>query len=373
MGVLGERVFHEDFIMRISSFSLLLLTSAASFGCPSDGATTTPEGSTGQAGSSTGGSGEAGSSGIGEPSSGGDSSSGGGSSSGGVPTAQAQCPNYGELSLEQLLVAGPGEVVIDGEPRPVVDVEFGDVGGTFSIIAVLDEDTFVGIPIDPEQEEPLGTVWMLDGNTTYTGDADATYDDATDAIGVQTVTVSAGDEAVELSTCFFLGAGSSRFEVDGSEARLSGALGSLTFAQIERLQAERPEVQTLVLTEVPGSINDEVNVETGRLVRNGGWSTHLVADGEIASGAVDLFCAGVERTMDDGGRIGVHSWSNGVSEGADLPEDSPDHDFFIEYLQEMLGTPLGRDFYFFTLQAAPAADIHWMTAEEIEQYGLLTQ
>ena len=352
--------------MRISSFSLLLLTSAALLGCPSDGASTPPGGggSSGTDGSSSSG---AGSSGVGE------STSGGETSSGGEQAVQAQCPDYGALSLDALLVAGPGEVVVDGQPRPVLDVEFGDVDGTFSIIAVLDEDTFVGIPIDPEQEEPLGTVWMLDGNTTYIGDADATYDDATDAIGVETVTVSAGDESVELSTCFFLGAGSSRFEVDGSEARISGALGSLTFTQIERLQAERPEVQTLVLTDVPGSINDEVNVQTGRLVRNGGWSTHLVADGEIASGAVDLFCAGVERSMDEGGRIGVHSWANGVVEGADLPEDSPEHDFFIEYLQEMLGTPLGRDFYFFTLQAAPAADIHWMTAEEIEQYGLLTR
>jgi hypothetical protein len=351
--------------MRISSCSLLLLTSAALLGCPSDSATTPPGGSSGAADGSSDSSAD--SSGAG------DSTSGGESSSGGSASVEAECPDYAALSLDALLVAGPGEVIVDGQARPVVDVEFGEVDGGFSIIAVLDDDTFVGIPIDPDEEEPLGTVWMIDGNTTYTGEADATYDESTDAIGVGAATVSAGDDSVELSTCFYLGAGSSRFEVDGSEVRLSGALGSLTFTQIERLQAEHPEVQTLVLTDVPGSINDEVNVETGRLVRNGGWSTHLPADGEIASGAVDLFCAGVERTMESGGRIGVHSWANGTVEGADLPEDSPEHDFFIEYLQEMLGTPLGRDFYFFTLQAAPAADIHWMTAEEIEQYGLLTR
>lgn len=357
-----------------------LLTSAALFGCPS-GETSTPidtDGSSGGDASSSGGEGSGGEeSGGGSTSeggsSGGEASTSGGDSTGEPPSGAAACPDYDAMPLEALLVAGPGEAVVDGTAQRVIDVEFGDVDGTFSMIAVLDEDTFVGIPFDLQTEEPAGTVWLLEGETLFSGDADVSYDESADAVMfAPTVVTDAGGTERALSSCFLPGAGSSQISVDGTTASLQGALGSLTFTQIERLQEANPEIERLVLTQVPGSINDEVNVETGRLVRNGGWSTHLPADGEIASGGVDLFCAGAERTMEAGGRIGVHSWSNGEVEGADLPMDSPEHGFFIDYLEEMLGAPLGRDFYFFTLQAAPAADIHWMTPEEIEQYGLLT-
>ena len=42
---------------------------------------------------------------------------------------------------------------------------------------------------------------------------------------------------------------------------------------------------------------------------------------------VDFFIAGVERGYRDGGVVGVHSWSDGRVEGADLPVDAPVHDF----------------------------------------------
>jgi hypothetical protein len=359
--------------MRFSTSSAALLTSVALFGCPS-GETATPAdtdgSSSGDASSSSeGSSGEE----TSAPSTDGDTTSSGGESSGTPPTQDASCPDYAAMPLDALLLAGPGQALVDGVATPVVDVEFGEVEGSFAMIAVLGENTFLGVPLDLQTEEPTGTVWLLEGDAFYSGPAEVSYVEDVDAVMFGAAVVAdEGGATRELSSCFLPGAGSSNIVVDGTTATLRGALGSLTFTQIERLQAEHPEIELLVLSDVPGSINDEVNVETGRLVRNGGWATHLPADGEIASGGVDLYCAGVERTMEPGGRIGVHSWSNGEVEGADLPMDSPEHTFFIDYLQEMLGAPRGRDFYFFTLQAAPAAGIHWMTPEEIEQYGLLS-
>jgi len=36
----------------------------------------------------------------------------------------------------------------------------------------------------------------------------------------------------------------------------------------------------------------------------------------------------------------------------------------------MLGDSLGSVFHFYTIYAAPADSIHWMSAEEIEEFGL---
>ncbi|MBL4684156.1 MAG: hypothetical protein JKY37_06180 [Nannocystaceae bacterium] len=139
-----------------------------------------------------------------------------------------------------------------------------------------------------------------------------------------------------------------------------------------RMQADLPAVDTLLLLDISGSINDEINVETGRLVRDAGWTTRVPANGEIASGGVDLFCGGAVRQVEDGGRLGVHSWSDGEMDGADYPPEHRAHASQLSYFSEMLGKTLGPDFYWFTLEAAPADGIHWMTDAELEQFQLVT-
>ncbi len=42
----------------------------------------------------------------------------------------------------------------------------------------------------------------------------------------------------------------------------------------------------------------------------------------------------------------------------------------LDYFGEMLGEVRGPELYWFTLHAAPAADIHWMTEAEVAQYEL---
>lgn len=366
--------------MRSSSFSLVSILAAALLaGCPADDTSSAAPDDVSSSAGSTGAvspTSAAESTGVeassGSTDSGADASTSGTAETGSEPAA-AQCPDYAALPLEELLVATPGDALVGDSLRPVIDVEFGDVGGALSIIAVLGEDTFIVVPLDASGESPSVAGLFIDGEASYEGRATVEYQEATDAVVLEPTLLSGPDGTIELSTCFHIGSGSSQIEFSGSEATIGGVLGSLTFLQVQRLQAEHPEIDRLILQDVPGSINDEVNVETGRLVRNGGWSTHIPADSEVASGGVDLFCAGVERTLEDGGQLGVHSWANGEQEGADLPVDSPEHTFFIEYLDEMLGSPRGETFYFFTLQAAPAGDIHWMTADEIEQYELLTR
>jgi Ca2+-binding EF-hand superfamily protein len=159
------------------------------------------------------------------------------------------------------------------------------------------------------------------------------------------------------------------FEVRGRDAVMTGVIGPSTPGRVLELITEHPEVRRIVMPEVPGSLDDDSNIRAARYVRRAGLATHVPANGEVASGGTDFFQAGVERTAGSGARFGVHSWDGIGEEGRELPRDDPEHDRYIDYYREM-GIP--EEFYWFTLEAAPADDIHWMTAEELERYSMLT-
>ena len=159
------------------------------------------------------------------------------------------------------------------------------------------------------------------------------------------------------------------FEVHGSDALMSGVIGPNTPGRVLELVVEHPEVRRIVMHDVPGSMDDDSNLRAARLVRQRGFATHVPADGEVASGGTDLFQAGIVRTKDNGARFGVHSWSGFGVDGADVPEDDPQHAMYLEYYREM-GIP--DAFYWYTLEAAPADDIHWMTEEELKRFSMLT-
>ncbi|MBO9401747.1 alpha/beta hydrolase [Shimia sp. R9_3] len=160
------------------------------------------------------------------------------------------------------------------------------------------------------------------------------------------------------------------FEPSGEDLLVSGTLNQFSLASFEQAIAENPETTRLVLMYVPGSVDDETNLKLGNRVRDLGLDTHLTADSEVHSGGTDLFLAGVERSMEEGAIIGVHSWAEGNRAGADFPKDDPVHESYVSYTARMLGS---ADFYWFTLDAAPVEDTYIMTPADIAKYGLLTK
>ena len=54
----------------------------------------------------------------------------------------------------------------------------------------------------------------------------------------------------------------------------------------------------------------------------------------------------------------------------DYPTDSPEHELNRQYIKHMVGSDA---FYWFTIYAAPADCMHYMTEQEITKYRLLTQ
>ncbi len=131
------------------------------------------------------------------------------------------------------------------------------------------------------------------------------------------------------------------------------------------------QVRTLVLYNVPGSADDPSNLQIARKVRASGLATYIPANGMIASGGTDLFLAGVTRKIEKGACIGVHSWAGGslfkTIEGSELPRDHPEHEKYLDYYKEMNVNP---EFYWYTLNAASADNIHWMAESEIKKYNI---
>lgn len=172
--------------------------------------------------------------------------------------------------------------------------------------------------------------------------------------------------AVAVAACGSADEPEAAFAVNDERAVMSGVIGSSTPDAVRALVADNPDVTTIVMTDVPGSIDDAANLEAARLIREAGLSTHVPADAMIASGGVDFYLAGAARSYEQGAQFGVHSWAAGDgTTGADVPRDDSSHRLYLDYYAEM---GVSSDFYWFTLEAAPAESIHYMTPDELERY-----
>ena len=159
--------------------------------------------------------------------------------------------------------------------------------------------------------------------------------------------------------------------VEGDRLYVSGTLNALTYDEIEQHLAAHPGLTTVVLEDIDGSIDDDMNLQTGLLIHAAGLDTYVPEDGQIESGAVDLFCAGRNRIAERGAKIGVHSWAaeDGL-EGGDLAQDDPEHQPYIAYFEAV---PCPVSFYWYTLEAAPADSMHYMSEEELLAQSVATE
>ena len=157
--------------------------------------------------------------------------------------------------------------------------------------------------------------------------------------------------------------------VEGDKLYLMGALNSGTYEEVVEAIEANPQVRTVVLTASPGSIDEFNTLELAHYIREHRLNTHLLSNSAIASGGVDLFVAGVERTIERGAQIGVHAWSDLSKDASEYSRGSSEHKPYIDFTRQMLGS---EEFYWFTVYAAKSDDMHWMTEAEVERFGLAT-
>lgn len=169
-------------------------------------------------------------------------------------------------------------------------------------------------------------------------------------------------------------AGLLKFRTVGSKAYGNGNTNGMSVSMVRNFLNENPQVDTLVMGKMPGTKNADMNIQIAREIRKRGLKTHLPRHGFIASGAVDLFLAGTERTMECGGIIGVHSWGLTGDRTQTISPKTIGVDrrqkFHEKFLRDMGIDP---SFYVFTRDSAEPSQLHFMTKEEIEKYGLLTE
>jgi len=148
-----------------------------------------------------------------------------------------------------------------------------------------------------------------------------------------------------------------RFEVAGDRAYAFGYTDGRSVSAVDQLLRAYPDINTLVLSQVSGTQDVVSNDALARRIRKAGLNTHLEANSSIASGAVDLFISGVQRTAECGARVGVHAWGGAGFDAQDAKEGLGWDNmaaFKRDFLEDMGIAP---NFYDYTRQAAPSAGI----------------
>lgn len=161
-------------------------------------------------------------------------------------------------------------------------------------------------------------------------------------------------------------------QADGTTVSMEGEIKSRTLQDFNNMLEGHPDIKLINMVDVPGSDDDEINFQVGVLLRQNGINTHALDNAEIASGGVDFFLAGATRTRGENIQLGVHAWSDGDgNQATDFPTFSEEHRPNISYYEDLGYSPQwSSDFYFFTINAAEAADIHYMTEDEIDQFDI---
>lgn len=160
----------------------------------------------------------------------------------------------------------------------------------------------------------------------------------------------------------------------GDTLDVMGGIDANTITTLRAAVAAAPEVKTLRLVNIPGSADDEASLTIlASFIREKGLAIVVPSEGMVASGGTDMTVMSLNRVIEEGACIGVHSWgASGLfagAAGADVPRDDPQHQLYLDFY-ETVDVP--AEFYWFTLDAAPPEAIHWMSPAEINHYNLST-
>ena len=154
-------------------------------------------------------------------------------------------------------------------------------------------------------------------------------------------------------------------KVQGDMAYVNGVLGKTFYRRFVKTLRKNPQLKTIVLQEVPGSMNDEWNLKSCLLLYKKGLHTKLQKNSIVESGGTDFFISGKELHIEKGAKIGVHSWAGDDLVATELPKNHPEHKLFLEFYPKI---EIDTAFYWFTLRAAPENSMHFLSTKEINLY-----
>lgn len=166
------------------------------------------------------------------------------------------------------------------------------------------------------------------------------------------------------------------FTVEDNKAYMQGVMDSSITDNVHQLIQDNPLVDSIVMLDVPGTIDFAATLEASYLIREACLTT-VVPDGAyIASGGVYFFLAGCERLAGKNAHIGIHTWrsyslddnenKNIVVTAIDLPQSDPAHDSYLEFHSDML---IPEEFYWLIV-STPFDEVYFLDTDDIIDYKL---
>jgi hypothetical protein len=157
--------------------------------------------------------------------------------------------------------------------------------------------------------------------------------------------------------------------LDANTAAVMGATKADSPADFMRMLTAFPGLSELQFIDAPGTVNDIANLEVGRMIRAAGISTHVPANGSVRSGAVELFLAGKNRTMESGARFAVHAWRDERGRGPqDFAADDPVNLLYIAFYEDMGMSPADARAFYDMTNSVPNSGALWFGPEVMSRW-----
>ena len=157
--------------------------------------------------------------------------------------------------------------------------------------------------------------------------------------------------------------------IDDHTAALVGTTDSRSPAQLAAMLAAFPQIDRLDFVEAPGTLDDLANLRMGRLLRARGIATSVSEGGSVRSGAVELFLAGITRSIAPGAEFAVHGWLDYDGRGADdYPPGSPEHQRYLDYYTDMGMTREEAVRFYAMTNSVPFEDALWLDGVEMARW-----
>ncbi|WP_309141084.1 hypothetical protein [Novosphingobium sp. G106] len=160
--------------------------------------------------------------------------------------------------------------------------------------------------------------------------------------------------------------------IDDTHAAMAGVTDARTPAAFEAMLRDYPGIARLDMVDCPGTEDDRANLRLGRMIRAKGLVTYVPANGWVASGAVELFLAGTQRSAEPTARSAVHSWEDDTGRGPnDYSVDAPKNRSYLDYYRTMgMSEGEARAFYAMT-NATPFARAQWLSTADMAHWTRL--